>query len=986
MATLECNTGQDGFSPTENGDVLPEEKSLNIDYSEDLWLANSEDSSGPYAQQPNKTVAQDQLEAQGQSDNQENNGEYSVTSVDNQSIDSHPLAVDDAEYVESQVVNAQGQVWNAVASEDDGTGTNTLNPATSYMNGSVEQNGLEFNSGGEEKDFTQLVPAGSFVEGSAVVGAENQDKTFTSLMPATPLSVNGDIQPGYTTMLGTNQDQMVYYSTNDQITTNPSSPMVTEESVTVSYEQSAQITTVNGEEVAEGEEDGNAVYVSIDSLNSDGQQVAAAGNFTVLSPAMINMTNISTDDQTYSARISGSGYQHISTLPFVQNGAYPTQTSFAAYHAATTATVGTSEDSQQQQILQHSEYSSDHASFGTDGVTLTASYQPSAIDYNDDDDDDDDDEQDEDNQDMEDNSIEFSEFSCPVCSEAFADQAALDDHVNNHPPLKTFVCETCGKGFATRRYLKYHRKNHCKRAGSYEGRNELDENDPNGEVKRFSCNMCNRPFRVLKCMKVHKKKKHGIMKEYTCQNCAVTFNSSQELISHPCEPRSVSVTPRIIHYTPPPLALPSQKKKKKLKQAKPCCDICGKTFSDRISVDIHRVKHIEEELYPCDMCGEEDGGDADHLAVHFRIRFFTDDNQHILEDQKAAVANHDPNRSEDGSSVTATPVHNPGSSTPQSAPATPIYLPATPTHPSGSAVASGSINTSDVAVDMGLQLLEQHAVSGHLLDQAGFTQKFTDFAVTQADGTTQNFTVSHYVVSDSLLVTDQTLLIGQPQIVDNQLDLTQQEQQVYSADFEDSEVIHDASGSVMAVAPKKKKVKQSKLHMCDICNKSFGDTAKLELHYKSNHLHDRPYQCDVCEKSFFTKWKLQRHMLSHLERKPHSCPMCSKSFVERGKLEAHYRTHLGTKPYKCDQCPKAFTVKSQLSIHQRRIHSTDQPFGCLVCGKAFLWKSGLDKHMRKHTREKPYICETCGIKYSNKANLIVHMSKAHSQTYVDKHT
>ena len=67
------------------------------------------------------------------------------------------------------------------------------------------------------------------------------------------------------------------------------------------------------------------------------------------------------------------------------------------------------------------------------------------------------------------------------------------------------------------------------------------------------------------------------------------------------------------------------------------CDICGKTFPDRISVDIHRVKHIEEELYPCDMCEATDGPDGEHephLAVYFRIKFFTDDNQHILEDQK----------------------------------------------------------------------------------------------------------------------------------------------------------------------------------------------------------------------------------------------------------------------------------------------------------------------------------------------------------------
>ena len=39
-----------------------------------------------------------------------------------------------------------------------------------------------------------------------------------------------------------------------------------------------------------------------------------------------------------------------------------------------------------------------------------------------------------------------------------------------------------------------------------------------------------------------------------------------------------------------------------------------------------------------------------------------------------------------------------------------------------------------------------------------------------------------------------------------------------------------------------------------------------------------------------------------------------------------------------------------------------QPFACLECGKAFLWKSGLEKHMRKHTREKPFVCH-CGQRY-----------------------
>uniref|UniRef100_A0A2C9JEI8 C2H2-type domain-containing protein n=1 Tax=Biomphalaria glabrata TaxID=6526 RepID=A0A2C9JEI8_BIOGL len=959
MAALECNNGQDGFSPTENGDALAEEKSLSIDYSEDLWLANSEDSSGPYAQHPNKVIAHEQPTAHPVQ--VETRDTYSNVSSTGGQIESHSIA---NEYTETHPVAAQGHTWNDAMAEEEAEET-ALQPATTYINGTSEHNGMDFSSGGEEKDFAQLVPAGSYVESGSVVGVENQDKTFTSLMPAAAIGVNGEMQQGFTTMLNTNQEGIVYYESSEHLPSD-SSPVTNQENSSVTYEQNTQMAAIKeGDEG--GTEGAGTMYVAMDNLSAETQ--SAAGNFAVLSPAMINMTNVNTDGASYPGCVSGGTYHTISTLPFVQNGAYSSQSSFA--YQTTAAIVSGDETSQQQQqhSLQQAEYSSDQTNYGSEANTMSASLQDGDVEYVDDGPDDDDDP----DQDMEENSIEYSEFSCPICSEGFADQATLDDHVNNHPPLKSFVCETCGKGFATRRYLKYHRKNHCKRAGSYEGRNELDENDPNGEVKRFACNVCSRPFRVLKCMKVHKKKKHGIMKEYTCQNCAVTFETSPELIEHACEPKSASSTPQIIQYTPPPLALPAQKKKRKLKQAKPACDICGKTFSDRISVDIHRVKHIEEELYPCDMCREDETVDPNHLAVHFRIRFFTDDNQHILEDQKAAAANQDTTRSDDGSSVSATPVHNPdtpipGSSTPQSAPATPIYIPATPIHAPGTPVSASSQDG---------QMLD---ATGQIVDQQGYVHKYIEYTTTSADGR-QTVHVGNYIVNqnDAILVSDQGMLSNQHRV--EQVDAANQH--LYSSQFE-GEIIHDASGSVMAVTPKKKKWKRSKIHMCDICNKSFGDTAKLELHYKSNHLHDRPYQCDVCEKSFFTKWKLQRHMLSHLEQKPHSCPMCSKSFVERGKLEAHYRTHLGTKPYKCDQCPKAFTVKSQLSIHQRRIHSTDQPFGCLVCGKAFLWKSGLDKHMRKHTREKPFICETCGMKYSNKANLIVHMSKAHNQTYVDK--
>ncbi|RUS75723.1 hypothetical protein EGW08_016505 [Elysia chlorotica] len=1055
MAALECNAGQDGFSQSaanaENGlDALPEEKALSIDYSEDLWLA--EESSGSYSNKVNASSGEEARSNQEVVDHLED--DKGGTDEDG----SAELEIDGSVKKNGQECGGDGLAGQPQQQDvwPEGSAPVPAN-ATAYMNGTPggDHNGLDVSgSGDEERDFAQLVPAGSYVEG-AVEGVAHHhhpqqgqhmhdDKTFTSLMPAAAMGANGEqvmegeeeeeeeeVEGGsFTTMLnsGTHDPsgQMVYYSpggTAHQQTTAVAT-IEEDEDQGLSADQAGahQLVQFAGQQAANGGHEvvmteaggsvagnGQQVYVTMDALEEDGQAVVAAGgegSYAVLSPALI----ASQEGQAYttttvvSAVRGANNYHNISTLPL------PFQSNGSVYQTGAYSSFSQGVDGlQQQQQIQFV------------GDPVAESLQQSAIDLNEEEEDDDENGAVEE-LDLEENSLEYSE----------ADQATLDEHAGNHPQTKTFVCQTCGKSFATRRYLKYHRKNHCKRAGSYEGRGDLDEADPNGEIKRFTCNVCSRPFRVLKCMKVHKKKKHGIFKEFTCHTCAVTYASAQDLIDHTCDPKPIEMVAQQhqeqqehqqqqhqqqqqaqVIYTPPtssavvgttrvPSSIPTSqqqqqqtsssastntpfsgsKSKRKLKQARPVCDICGKTFSDRISVDIHRVKHIEEEVYPCDMCEQgEHGAEADHVAVHFRIRFFTDDNQHILEDQKVAAGQ---------ASATVT-----RGSAPQQQ-------------------AGGLAQAEGAGINGPVQIVDQH---GNIVEQAGFEQNFTGGqlvgTVNSAGHSGSAVVVSGagpgYVVSqgEAILMGQNTLLLSPHQPGDqHQMNMAQAQQGhvVEATEYEEGEVIQGANGAIINtqqqnvnIPPlpprpqnqggangKKKAWKRSRVHhMCDICNKSFPDSGKLELHYKSNHLHDRPYQCDVCDKSFFTKWKLQRHMLSHLERKPHSCPMCSKSFVERGKLEAHYRTHLGTKPYKCDVCNKAFTVKSQLSIHKRRIHSTDQPFGCLVCGKAFLWKSGLDKHMRKHTREKPYVCQVCGVKYSNKANLVVHMSKTHNQTYVE---
>ena len=266
----------------------------------------------------------------------------------------------------------------------------------------------------------------------------------------------------------------------------------------------------------------------------DSQADSGSNNFTVMNPALVEEASAN-GRQTFVTTAGGTTtYHNISTLPFVQNGSFPVQTSYT--------------NSVNGELSAPSEGFVEGVSSGQElnsGMKVETDNSIAE-----------DEDLDEDDESLSINGEEIEgeggEFACQICSDSFADQASLDEHIANHPPPKEFICETCNKGFATRRYLKYHRKNHCKRAGSYEGGGlNGEDNDSNGEIiKRFTCNICSRPFRVLKCMKVHKKKKHGILKDFTCNMCAVTFGSSQELVSHSCASKVVKIEP--------PTVLPSQ--------------------------------------------------------------------------------------------------------------------------------------------------------------------------------------------------------------------------------------------------------------------------------------------------------------------------------------------------------------------------------------------------------------------------------------------
>ncbi|KAL0970626.1 hypothetical protein UPYG_G00244670 [Umbra pygmaea] len=138
---------------------------------------------------------------------------------------------------------------------------------------------------------------------------------------------------------------------------------------------------------------------------------------------------------------------------------------------------------------------------------------------------------------------------------------------------------------------------------------------------------------------------------------------------------------------------------------------------------------------------------------------------------------------------------------------------------------------------------------------------------------------------------------------------------------------------------------------CGDCGKSFRFKQMLTLH-KLTHTGEKPFSCGVCGKRFSLQRDLSNHIRIHTGEKPFSCSACGKSFSQKGNLNQHILTHTGEKPFSCGDCGKSFRCKRNLTRH-KLTHTGEKPFSCGDCGKSFSQKGKLALHKQTHPSEKP---------------------------------